>query len=276
MRSPAGADIEPLRFETDAQQAFLRPSPRRRRFEHLVEMWREAYTRRPVVAIKADPLAPFGPAVRAWFEATFEAPTPAQIGGLGGHRARSPHADPCSDRQRQDPRRVPVVPGPPRGTPETGSDQGAARHRPRALRQPAQGADLRRRAQPPRPARRHRPRGRPPGRCTPSIHVASRTGDTPADERRDLVRHPPDILVTTPESLYLLLTSQAGDGSGHRARDRRRGPRDRRDKARRAPGAEPGAPRASPGAGHGANPAHRPQRHPATARDHREVPRRDR
>ncbi len=43
----------------------------------------------------------------------------------------------------------------------------------------------------------------------PSIHVASRTGDTPADERRDLVRHPPDILVTTPESLYLLLTSQA-------------------------------------------------------------------
>ena len=43
----------------------------------------------------------------------------------------------------------------------------------------------------------------------PSISVASRTGDTPADERRDLVRHPPDILVTTPESLYLLLTSQA-------------------------------------------------------------------
>ena len=29
----------------------------------------------------ADPLAPFGPAVRAWFEATFEAPTPAQAEG---------------------------------------------------------------------------------------------------------------------------------------------------------------------------------------------------
>ena len=43
----------------------------------------------------------------------------------------------------------------------------------------------------------------------PRISIASRTGDTPADERRDLVRHPPDILVTTPESLYLLLTSQA-------------------------------------------------------------------
>ena len=36
-----------------------------------------------------------------------------------------------------------------------------------------------------------------------------RTGDTPADERRRLVRHPPDILITTPESLYLMLTSAA-------------------------------------------------------------------
>ena len=41
----------------------------------------------------------------------------------------------------------------------------------------------------------------------PDIRVGSRTGDTPADERRALVRHPPDVLVTTPESLYLLLTS---------------------------------------------------------------------
>ena len=47
------------------------------------------------------------------------------------------------------------------------------------------------------------------GQQPPHISIASRTGDTPAAERRDLVRHPPDILVTTPESLYLLLTSQA-------------------------------------------------------------------
>ncbi len=47
------------------------------------------------------------------------------------------------------------------------------------------------------------------GLPVPDIRVASRTGDTPADERRALVRHPPDVLVTTPESLYLLLTSQA-------------------------------------------------------------------
>ncbi|QGG96370.1 Lhr family helicase [Actinomarinicola tropica] len=39
--------------------------------------------------------------------------------------------------------------------------------------------------------------------------VGTRTGDTPADERRRLVRNPPDILITTPESLYLMLTSQA-------------------------------------------------------------------
>ncbi len=39
--------------------------------------------------------------------------------------------------------------------------------------------------------------------------VGMRTGDSSADERRRLIRHPPDILITTPESLYLMLTSQA-------------------------------------------------------------------
>ncbi|MGH2457190.1 MAG: DEAD/DEAH box helicase, partial [Candidatus Limnocylindria bacterium] len=43
----------------------------------------------------------------------------------------------------------------------------------------------------------------------PEVRVASRTGDTPAEARRQLAKDPPDILVTTPESLYLLLTSQA-------------------------------------------------------------------
>ncbi len=36
-----------------------------------------------------------------------------------------------------------------------------------------------------------------------------RTGDTPQRERAAMLRNPPDILVTTPESLYLMLTSQA-------------------------------------------------------------------
>jgi ATP-dependent Lhr-like helicase len=39
--------------------------------------------------------------------------------------------------------------------------------------------------------------------------VAVRSGDTPASERAKIGRTPPDILITTPESLYLLLTSQA-------------------------------------------------------------------
>jgi ATP-dependent Lhr-like helicase len=47
------------------------------------------------------------------------------------------------------------------------------------------------------------------GEPVPDIQVAMRTGDTPADERRAFQRTPPDILITTPESLYLLLTSQA-------------------------------------------------------------------
>jgi ATP-dependent Lhr-like helicase len=41
------------------------------------------------------------------------------------------------------------------------------------------------------------------------LSVAVRTGDTPAEERRRMLRTPPDILITTPESLFLLLTSQA-------------------------------------------------------------------
>src|SRR3954471_2157404 len=36
--------------------------------------------------------------------------------------------------------------------------------------------------------------------------VAIRTGDTPASERAQMLRAPPDILITTPESLYLMLT----------------------------------------------------------------------
>src|SRR2546428_5871550 len=42
------------------------------------------------------------------------------------------------------------------------------------------------------------------------VRAAVRTGDTPASKRRAIIRRPPHILVTTPESLYLLLTSQSG------------------------------------------------------------------
>jgi len=43
----------------------------------------------------------------------------------------------------------------------------------------------------------------------PDLRVAVRSGDTPADERRRFATRPSDILITTPESLFLILTSQA-------------------------------------------------------------------
>lgn len=43
----------------------------------------------------------------------------------------------------------------------------------------------------------------------PQLRTAVRTGDTPAAQRQAMVRRPPHVLITTPESLYLLLTSQA-------------------------------------------------------------------
>src|ERR1700735_2349532 len=46
------------------------------------------------------------------------------------------------------------------------------------------------------------------GYLCPAVRAAVRTGDTPAAERRAMLKTPPHILVTTPESLYILLTAQ--------------------------------------------------------------------
>ena len=45
------------------------------------------------------------------------------------------------------------------------------------------------------------------GAPLPRLDVLVRTGDTPQSVRRRMVKHPPHILITTPESLYLILTS---------------------------------------------------------------------
>jgi ATP-dependent Lhr-like helicase len=50
------------------------------------------------------------------------------------------------------------------------------------------------------------------GRTLPDVAVGIRTGDTPPAERRAFATKPPDILITTPESLYLVLTSGARAG----------------------------------------------------------------
>ncbi|GGV71186.1 DEAD/DEAH box helicase [Streptomyces longisporoflavus] len=49
------------------------------------------------------------------------------------------------------------------------------------------------------------------GRPEPEVRVGIRSGDTPPAERRALSTRPPDILITTPESLFLMLTSAARD-----------------------------------------------------------------
>ena len=105
--------------------------------------------------------------------------------------------------------------------------------------------------------------------------IAIRTGDTPAIERARFQREPADILITTPESLYLLLTSNAREAlrsrrHGHHRRDSRAGA----DQARRAPGAVARAARARC-AGRAAA-AHRPVRDAAAARRSRALPRRRR
>ena len=46
----------------------------------------------------------------------------------------------------------------------------------------------------------------------PSIRVQTRSGDTDTTDRRRMLRHPPEILITTPESLNLLLSSRGGQG----------------------------------------------------------------
>src|SRR6188472_2257901 len=161
------------------------------------------------IAPIADPLTPFSPAVRDWFQASFEAPTDAQARGweaISGGEHTLIHAPTGSgktlaaflwtlDRLATHP-----SPAPTRETP------GAVRvlyisplkaltyDIERNLRAPLTGIAL--------AAERL-------GEPVPSISVASRTGDTPTEDRRQIASRPPDILITTPESLYLMLTSAA-------------------------------------------------------------------
>ena len=126
---------------------------------------------------------------------------------MGGGAGGSARARGRAHGLGQDPRGLPVGARPAGGRRAAGR---SAAPLPGALRLAAQGAGGRRAAQPPRAARpgsgrRRSAAGLPP----PDITVGMRTGDTPADERRLFARTPPDVLVTTPESLFLLLTSAA-------------------------------------------------------------------
>ena len=158
-----------------------------------------------------DPLGVFSPETRAWFERAFAAPTPAQPLGWPAIASRRAHADPGADRLRQDARRVPL------------------RDRPARPRSRAQG--LRLLYVSPLKALNYdieRNLRGPLAGLESQLRVAVRTGDTPQKERAAMLRHPPDILITTPESLFLLLTSRRARSCARPHADPRRGARRRR------------------------------------------------
>ena len=168
-----------------------------------------------------------------WFTASFAHPTrPQALGWPAIARGESTLIlAPTGSGKTLD--RVPVVPR----SPDVRAAAAAGGALPRALRLAAQGARGRRRAQPARAARRHRA-GSPTRAATSfsSPAIAIRTGDTPAAERARFQREPADILITTPESLYLLLTSNAREALRVGRDDHhRRDPRAGADQARRAP-----------------------------------------
>src|SRR5436853_3082865 len=138
-----------------------------------------------------EPLAPFSPETRAWFERTFSEPTPAQALGwpaiaTGKHTLIQ--APTGSGKTL-----AAFLYGIDKLTPEPG--QGLRLLYVSPLK--ALNYDIERNLRGPLAGLRS------------ELTVAVRTGDTPQKERQRMLRHPPDILITTPESLFLMLTSQA-------------------------------------------------------------------
>jgi ATP-dependent helicase Lhr and Lhr-like helicase len=138
-----------------------------------------------------DALAPFSPQVRDWFERTFDAPTPAQERGWPAI-ASGKHT---------------LIQAP------TGSGKTLAAFL-WALDQATPGAGTQVLYVSPLKALNYdveRNLRGPLAGIGSQLSVAVRTGDTPAKERAAMLKHPPDILITTPESLFLMLTSRARD-----------------------------------------------------------------
>jgi ATP-dependent helicase Lhr and Lhr-like helicase len=147
----------------------------------------------PKKSVGSDPLAPFSVPVRRWFEASFEGPTPAQAGGWeaisGGANALI-----CA----------------PTGSGKTlaaflwGIDK--------LSREPALGDGVKLVYVSPLKALSYdieRNLRAPLRGIGAEISVGLRTGDTSQADRRAMRKTPPDILITTPESLYLILSSGA-------------------------------------------------------------------
>ncbi|WP_323794016.1 DEAD/DEAH box helicase, partial [Nocardioides sp.] len=153
-----------------------------------------------------DPLAAFSEPTRTWFAAAFAAPTPAQAGawaaiGEGKHALvvaptgsgktlsaflasidRLLSSEPPKDKIRRT-RVLYISP----------------------LK--ALGVDVERNLRAPLTGIKHTADRL--GTVLPDVRVGVRSGDTSPADRRKLSTSPPDILITTPESLFLMLTSQA-------------------------------------------------------------------
>ncbi|MBB4925621.1 ATP-dependent helicase [Kitasatospora kifunensis] len=151
-----------------------------------------------------DPLAGFAPATRAWFEAAFDGPTSAQAGAW------------AAIREQND-----VLVVAPTGSGKTLAAFLSALDRLSSAPPPADprkrlrvlyisplkalAVDVERNLRAPLTGLRQASIRL--GLPEPEVQVGIRSGDTPPAERRKFQSHPPDILITTPESLFLLLTS---------------------------------------------------------------------
>ncbi len=157
----------------------------------------------------SDPLGRFSAITREWFDSTFAAPTTAQaeaweaiadgdntlvIAPTGSGKTLAAFLWALDTLAT--PAAVPSAPDSPAGTRVlyVSPLKALAVDVERNLRTPLAGLT--------RIAERHGVR--PPG-----ISVGVRSGDTPPAQRRQLIARPPDVLITTPESLFLMLTSAA-------------------------------------------------------------------